>query len=139
MQLARSSIHFSATTSRQIVYWNTEHIKPSKENALRLYKRLRRFGLEWKGTWVDSTAPGGRTSGASITASSRIEQDSVQEQRDYILKEARQQIEHNKLSTTNLETGYRRMELAEHYGLPYEKPVYYATGHVIRKHSRKKE
>jgi hypothetical protein len=115
----------------------SELIKPTKSNALRLYRKLRRFGLNWNRLDVIKPIGGGRK---SIDTPNDSE---LQQQRRYILEEARRSMDANRFETNDdkikqlIEYGYRRMDLAEHYGIPYERPVYFEAGHVQRKRHSK--
>ncbi|CAG2114933.1 unnamed protein product, partial [Medioppia subpectinata] len=61
------------------------------------------------------------------------------EERIYIRTEAKRLIDGNKHLTEDKEIrkciadGMRRLQVAQHYGIPYPRPIYYPTGAYLRK------
>lgn len=80
-----------------------------RREALRLYKRLLSIGNNWKAlNHPEETA----------------------KQREYIRSETREQFRKNRDERSEdrvrelLKEGEKRIQIAEHYGIPYDRPVY---------------
>lgn len=105
----------------------------SRSEVLSLYRKLRRFGLNWK---QKDVIGGGRKSYQAV------QDQELEEERMFILTEARRQIEANRSEQDPdkihqlIQLAYQRMELAQHYGIPYERPVHLPTGFVRLKQKK---
>lgn len=85
-----------------------------KEEVLRLYKDILRLSRTWNAKSAHDTA----------------------NERSYILTEARSMFKSNKSLNVDdeikkkIDEGWKRIEVAKHYGIPYPRPVYFEVGTV---------
>jgi len=91
-----------------------------RQEVISLYKELIRLSRTWK----------------------PVDASETQAQREYIKRETRYWFRKNRdlFDETKirclLEDAWRRIEVAKHYGIAYERPAYYPTG-MIRKLKKK--
>lgn len=101
------------------------HTVARRSDVIRLYKELIRLSKTWNAKCPEETT----------------------KERSFIRNETRSLFRDNRnmasseLIDQKLEEGRKRLEVAKHYGIPYARPVYYATGAVTgheKKRLRKK-
>lgn len=87
--------------------------------VLQLYKQILRISQTWQ---------------AKDTSETDTE-------REYIKKEAerefRRPLKSDETVAARLAKGQYRLEVAQHYGIPYERPTYYKTGALTRLEKRR--
>lgn len=96
-----------------------------KQEALKLYKNILRLSRTWNAKSIEDTA----------------------KERVYIKTEAKETFNRNKSLIIDeeikkrIDEGWKRVEIAKHYGIPYPRPVYFEVGTVtnIEKKRMKKK